>query len=157
MSLCPGFNATYGCAPNKVPGLDLTCGSLTAAITPLGIPGEPCSNNTDCWSDVVCINGICVGRDEGSECSEDQECDVNMFCNMQLGQIGKCAYQLSENYTCYSDFQCANSLGCNGFDFMNPGICTPYYSLPNGSPSTTAKITQAKALVVSARLVPGSL
>lgn len=50
MSLCPGFNATYGCVPNEVPGLSLTCGNLPTEIAPLRIPGEPCSENTDCWS-----------------------------------------------------------------------------------------------------------
>lgn len=48
--------------------------------------------------------------------------------------MSTCEFQLSENDTCYSDFQCANNLGCNGLDIMSPGICTPYYSLPNGSP-----------------------
>ena len=134
MSLCPGFSATYGCVPNESPLANLTCGALPSPAVPKAVPGEPCTDNTDCWNSVSCISGMCVGLDENSECAEDQECDVGMFCQETLGTGGKCTYQLQIGDPCYSDFQCANNLGCNGTSVLNMSTCIPYYNLTNGSP-----------------------
>lgn len=134
LSLCPGFNASYGCMPNEIPNANLICGDFQSPWPPKAFPGEPCSNSTDCWSNVLCVQGTCVGLDVGSACDEDQECDVGMFCSQVIGTGGKCAYQLQVNGTCYSDFQCDNNLGCNGIGIQNLGTCTPYFSIPNDSP-----------------------
>jgi len=133
MSLCPGFNATYGCVPNEAPNTNLVCGNLEFPAPPKALPGEPCELNTDCWNNVLCVEGACVGLDGGSECAEDQECDVGMYCSEVVGTSGKCAYQLQVGDPCYADFQCANNLGCNG-NIQNMGTCIPYFNITNGLP-----------------------
>lgn len=134
LSLCPGFDADYGCVPNETPNANLVCGTFEFPEPPKAFPGMPCTNSTDCWNNVLCVQGKCMGLDVGSACAEDQECDVGMYCEETVGTGGKCAYQLQIGDACYSDFQCDNNLGCNGISIQNMGTCLPYFNITNGHP-----------------------
>ena len=131
MSLCPGFNSSYGCIVSEIPNTNWTCGTLPIPQAPLAYPGEPCKVDDDCVNSVICVGGVCFGSDVLSKCGANEDCDVGLYCNETIGVNGYCVYQQTDGEECENDYQCLNNLGCNGFA-GSPGVCVPYYNLTNG-------------------------
>jgi hypothetical protein len=53
---------------------------VASAAKNLTLPGEICNVNADCRSS-VCNSGICKGKAFNTSCTEDQDCDVGLFCH----------------------------------------------------------------------------
>jgi len=83
--------------------------------------GDDCDADVDC-EDGTCTDGVCVGKAKGVACSEDEECDVALYCNSTSGQ---CATILNLDDACdpSGDFS-----QCTAFTYCNPTTskCTLY-------------------------------
>lgn len=102
------------------------CGASPSVI---GLtPGSTCYNNTECYSG-NCTSKVCVGTKDGKTCTQNQDCDVGLYCTpsqvcsplIAVGQSG-----------CYSDYECALSASCNIIDATAPGKCQQLFSLTDG-------------------------
>jgi len=92
------------------------------------LPGDLCSSNYQCLSN-VCGNGLCLGVANGGLCPNgDSDCSPGLYCNAPLG---KCALQLAANSStaCMSSSQCVMNAGCNYDLATGLGVCTTYYSV----------------------------
>ena len=107
----------------------LACEPITTIPIKL-YPGGPCEIATDCLSG-ICNDGECSGVQANATCSKDSDCFYGFSC--RLGDTASdnnkyCLPQKNAGESCLSDYECINSHGCY------KSLCTPYYSLQDGSP-----------------------
>ena len=98
-----------------------TC-SIYSYWTGLRYPGEECNIDSDCVSNFKCRDGICLGFNEGDNCTGTFQCTVGLFCNKDLM---KCAKQKKEGETCKEGWDCQNFLGCYRGRCIKLGILKP--------------------------------
>ena len=88
---------------------------------------EPCTYSMDCKFG-TCKDGYCRGAEENAVCTEDDDCEVGLYCY----QRRNCKKQ-SNAPTCFNDEDCLNGFGCNITDIAtNTGLCVSYYSINPG-------------------------
>ncbi|OMJ75904.1 hypothetical protein SteCoe_24844 [Stentor coeruleus] len=110
---------------------NVTC--TVSPIDPPNYPGESCTNNTDCISN-ICVSGVCKGTAQGGSCTSSSQCNVGLYCISQ-NYMFTCQPLIGVNeYGCTSDYDCINTAGCLFNVTGEPGICTYYYSLAIGTP-----------------------
>ena len=107
---------------------NFTCADSPPYTPSLAYPGEFCLSNSDCITN-LCQSNSCVGQRPGGGCTSNSDCGIGLYCNSAFF----CSAQLNQYQTCNSDYECLNNLGCNRTIF-EPGLCVPYYIIPNGSP-----------------------
>ncbi|CDW72142.1 UNKNOWN [Stylonychia lemnae] len=100
--------------------------------------GRVCQYNHQCNS-LICTNGICRGKQQGSDCSSHEECDIFSSCRSELSWPfeTKCRAFAPANYQCNSDYDCDISYSCiyQSVSQLQNGIkqCTLKFSLSNGA------------------------
>jgi hypothetical protein len=109
---------------------NVTCGPSPSTL--VHYPGEYCSQNADCISE-MCTNNVCIGTLQGGSCSSSTQCDIGLFC-VSVNYAFTCqpligAYQ----FGCGSDYDCVNYCGCQYLSSGPPGMCVPYFALAAGS------------------------
>ena len=110
-------NETDTCS--LVPASNSTCEPLATTR----YPGDYCETHMDCVSS-DCASGMCQGNMFNTTCESIYDCNPGSYCNFTYMV---CAIQKQIGEECLSEFECENHLGCN------MGICTPYFSIPDGS------------------------
>lgn len=117
------------CAGGKVCDLKFgetpdTCAASYS--TPLRYPGELCSANSECFSNVcdektkLCTSGI-----EGADCEDDMGCSAGLYCSADQ----KCAKVKNETEDCTAA-KCDAGLVCNS------GVCAKIGQLKIGEAAT---------------------
>jgi len=135
---CKICNSTYICdksnwdPTSSQTGFNRSC-TLRDAPQQTRLPGEKCSNGTDC--DPLygkCNKGVCNATMVG--CYSDKNCLVGSFCQGGNDKVepkinGTCTPQLAKGAkNCTRDFECQNGQGC-----VNSN-CTDYFSINAGTP-----------------------
>lgn len=87
-------------------------------------PGEYCDQNTLCILSSKCENSICTGVSIGGRCQVHSDCLKGNYCD---STSETCIAQILNGNSCTNEVQCINTHGCYN------NICTPYYSIENGS------------------------
>ena len=109
------------------PGI-ITNSTCTTTPKALLYPGSTCSDSTQCKS-LNCTSSVCVGKDFGVECATHDECNIGAACAVN-DTLKVCMRQSPVGANCTSDYECQNAFGCYS------GVCTSYFSLPNGNATT---------------------
>lgn len=92
---------------------------------PLRYPGEACKNPEECFSGNC--NSVCTGKKVDEACSDDADCDVELFCNLPTL---KCKAVSKFNESCSTVIKCGAGLVCND------GTCLSIGSIENGKPAS---------------------
>ena len=115
--LAPCSNSTTVC--NIIPGGNTTC----EAPVPTRYPGDYCETHMDCvLSD--CGSNMCQGKLLNSTCMNIYDCNPGAYCDPETLM---CTLLKTQGANCTSEYECENHLGCN------LGVCTLYFSVPNGN------------------------
>lgn len=85
-------------------------------------PGEDCNIDSDCISNINCVNGKCKGFDKGHNCTKTYECNIGLFCE-QDEKI--CTEQKEKGIPCKETWDCKNTLGCYRGRCIELGILKP--------------------------------
>ncbi|OMJ91180.1 hypothetical protein SteCoe_6351 [Stentor coeruleus] len=119
------------CNPNQIcniPSLSSSVNvSCTDLQTPTRYPGDICTYNTQCTSN-LCLNSTCSGPGFQEPCTIENGCSPGFYCSNNI-----CQNQIKIGGSCIKDTDCVNNALCN------LGICIQYWSLINGE-STIAPI-----------------
>mmetsp|Transcript_6130 Transcript_6130/g.5532 ORF Transcript_6130/g.5532 Transcript_6130/m.5532 type:complete len:110 (+) Transcript_6130:132-461(+) len=83
--------------------------ALTDTETSLALPGETCSEDSDCYSDLCNSFGICDGVSLGGQCTSNDDCDVGLYCN---NVTGVCDAQIQVGDSCGDTEVCVNWAMC---------------------------------------------
>jgi hypothetical protein len=134
---------------SKVYEISLTCPSGTYCpsyyndnVTCTSVPspsdrvdGEPCTNNTNCASN-ICNNGYCEGVANLGVCTITSQCKKGFYCGKLTNDslVKNCVEQKSLNQACDTEYQCKNNMGC----YSGNNTCQYYFSLPDGSVASLA-------------------
>lgn len=86
--------------------------------------GYPCVNDEDCKS-LKCVDSRCEGKGYKQTCTEDSECQPDMYCKPDYG-YSYCITALTKDSYCDFDNECASGLGCSR------GKCVKLMSLEVG-------------------------
>ena len=127
--LAPSGNTSGTCEPVPPPGQTNV------------LPGEVCDGqNFLCINTTMCVNLICQGLKEGTECETTDNCAPGLYCDGSKNP-STCQKQLtpSSSTKCTVDGQCVNNYFCNS------GKCTPYSSLANGAACDPTDAYQCKS------------
>jgi hypothetical protein len=125
------------CPYNQLIGDDSSC---LVTPKPKYYPGSNCTDNTDCLSN-SCEGAICKGTANGEKCVKKDECLIGSACLKNGTETTSpfiCQAQLTEGKTCECDLDCQNHLGCS-----SNGNCTKYFSLVDGTNSTSANLCES--------------
>ena len=102
-----------------------TCMPESTSDLSIAYPGEKCSKDSDCDSN-LCKENICKGSAKGKKCITNTDCNSGLYCNN-----GICDKLFSIGDTgCTDDFQCENHAACNITE--STGTCFKYFSLNPG-------------------------
>ncbi|CDW88191.1 UNKNOWN [Stylonychia lemnae] len=78
------------------------------------LPGEACTQNSDCFSNTCTTSGVCNGKKQDEVCdyatNEDIECDVGYYCNKDKKS---CQKQVEVGEACSDTIKCVNWGVCN--------------------------------------------
>lgn len=111
----------FGLICDPVVDEDQTCSALSYYTR---LPGEYCESNFDCYTANCGNDNVCVGLALGSICTDIRQAAPGTYCNLNNGTI---VAALNINGKCSYNYQCQNSLLCDG------GLCTPYFKLSIGT------------------------
>lgn len=96
------------------------------------LPGEYCSNPSQCLYNNNCTENICRGRSIGKPCESDGECDTELYC--YKGFCKKPEKDCTDDKKCRTDEVCNNN-ECvliaqleNGRRASVPAACKSYYA-----------------------------
>ncbi|OMJ70370.1 hypothetical protein SteCoe_31662 [Stentor coeruleus] len=103
----PSGNSNSTCVKNVTQGL---------------LPGQYCTNTSECYGNYECSSNRCKGLADGSSCATGY-CDVGLYCN---ATDKVCKSTVSTGKSCVADNQCGVYAVC-----FNKA-CVKYYSLSNG-------------------------
>lgn len=91
-------------------------------------PGMDCDTDSDCVRN-KCVNKKCKEVKRGEECKTAFECAYGLTCIDK-----KCVSPKGAGESCKVDYDCVRSSGCKD------GICTEYFSLVDGTPSSYVNV-----------------
>ncbi|OMJ72205.1 hypothetical protein SteCoe_29411 [Stentor coeruleus] len=86
--------------------------------------GYPCNSDKDCKNN-KCVDNRCEGRGYKQSCTEDADCQPDMYCKTDYSSK-YCITSLKAGDYCDFDNECASGLGCGR------GICKKLMSLEVG-------------------------
>ena len=114
-----------------------SCIAPSAQTTPYLVPGETCSQNSQCFGNKCGSNKKCTAKEQGTgSCSYDYDCKVGMFCNS-----GNCKVLVHLDAACNMSTKCVNSASCvnskcvgkatlsNGAITSDPMACKSLFAL----------------------------
>ena len=99
-------------------------------ITILQYPGGVCSTNKDCINGGECNQNKCQSVNEGNTCMDSSDCNYGFACyiNDKFNSTAETCNKLkSMGANCINEFECQMNQGCFN------GVCTNYFSLPDGT------------------------
>jgi len=132
-------NAECGDPTNDVylfTGSPYLCQTGQCTFSPSYVPGVPCQQNGDCLFN-NCTNGICVGSAIGQSCVMESECYDNAFCHN-----GICTAHLKIGQNC-SNIPSGEQPNCCEFGASCQGVCTAWFTAPNGAPCVDSNVCEA--------------
>lgn len=122
----------------KCTGIDLFCpylsGDKTQCQTSGNIltryAGSSCSDSNPCVASLKCVDNVCKGLEENTECNTTDQCLVGLACikDNNDGKL-KCTKQRVIGNDCTSSFECVNNAACNKIT----NKCTALFSLEVGT------------------------
>lgn len=129
------------CPPVIAPATTASVCSVIPPVTvPLSYPGESCTANTNCYSN-ICTSGFCVGAAAGASCSgtivgytQNVNCAAGLYCNIVPAQP-VCAALIAAGGACSATMPCTYGYGCYN------SVCTMYASIAKGVAVTNAYCT----------------
>jgi hypothetical protein len=98
-------------------------------IPVLQYPGGNCLTNKDCMNERNCIENKCQGVDEGKTCFDSSDCYYGFSCfsTNTNSTIKTCNRLKPKGANCNAENECHMNQGCFH------GVCTDYFSLPDGT------------------------
>lgn len=111
-----------GTCPISLGSNNSTCMDSSAVSKISAYPGEKCTANANCTSD-ICEKGICKGSAKGQPCITVLDCASGLYCSNAI-----CISQISIGDSgCANDFSCTNNAACQNSQ------CFEYFSIKSGS------------------------
>ncbi len=121
---CDQLNCPSG-SSCRVPGQAGSCVNLVPTPTPKRAPGTPCSDASQCQTDLFCTNSVCC---HDATCPEGQRCDIT-------GHAGECTIPNGVDEDCDKNSDCAGGLVCTVV-FGGERRCLPVPTRTEGPPRT---------------------
>jgi hypothetical protein len=95
----------------------------------LQYPGGSCTTNDNCMNGKKCVENKCQGSAEGQICEDSSDCYYGFSCfTVNANSTDKYCNRLKpKGATCNAENECQMHQGCFH------GVCTDYFSLPDGT------------------------
>ena len=125
---CPsGYSCPYS---STTPSQSVVC---TLTPTDFSYPGEPCSQSSDCNTN-LCQNSICIGIFENQPCNTTLQCAPGLYCYFSQTVLSFICSPLIKtgNSGCLTNSDCEIVSYCNFTGVLATSICIGSFSLLPG-------------------------